>query len=342
MAFTLLAQSGLLAFGIGLGLVAGLVWLTRRFNFGMDTPGPHRLHTQSIPRIGGVAICGAFVLGSWLNLWPANLLNNQIVGVMVTALLITALGFVDDLRNLKPRTKLFGQIAVAGLAVLGFDILIPYINNPLGGIIQFDYLVSVLVSLAWLVSMPNVVNLLDGVDGLATGILAIFSLVLLCVAIQFNQVELGALAAALLGATGAFLVFNFNPAKIFMGDSGSLFLGIVAGELSILAGAKLATVMLVLAIPIIDVAYTILRRLRQGVSIARRDTDHFHHRLLAMGLSPRQVCYVYYACASVFGLVTLIPITLLKVLAMGVACVVYVGLLAYVDHKIAEKGQEKK
>ncbi len=156
------------------------------------------------------------------------------------------------------------------------------------------------------------------------------------VALQFKQQELSILAATLLGSAVAFLVFNFSPAKIFMGDSGSLFLGLVVGELSILAGAKLATAMLVLAIPIADVAYTIYRRFRIGASLTQRDTEHFHHRLMAAGLSQRKVCVVYYVIAGSFGLVTLIPVTALKVIAMLVAFSIYVGLLAFVNRRVAK------
>lgn len=321
----------------GIGLVWFSLWAARRFNFGLDRPDPARGHHRRLPRIGGLALYGAFVLGSLTGLLPVDWANPQIRGVFMTVTLVMLAGFIDDLFDLKPVVKFAAQVGVALLAALGFEILIRFINNPLGGRLAFGYELSVLISLAWLLGVMNVTNLLDGVDGLATGVLIVFAFMLLIVAVVFQQRELSILAAALLGATAAFLLFNFSPAKIIMGDSGALFLGLLAGELAILAGAKLATVMLILAIPIADTAYTILRRLWAGRPIAGRDAQHLHHRLLAIGLSQRQVCFVYYAIAGSFGLVTLIPITSLKVLAMGAAFLAYLGLLIFVNRRAEQQ-----
>lgn len=318
----------------GIVLTLGVLLVTYRYNFGMDKPGPPKIHRKAIPRVGGLALYGAFMVGSLTNLLPADLLNRQILGVMVTVPIILGIGFLDDIISLKPSVKFVGQLSAAILATMGFEILIRYVNNPIGNRLEFGYELAILISVFWLLGVMNVTNLLDGVDGLATGVIAIFSFILLMVALTFQQRELSVLAAALLGSTLAFLFFNFSPAKIFMGDSGSLFLGMVVGELSILAGAKLATVMLILAIPIADTAYTIFRRLKAGRSLARRDTNHLHHRLMAIGLTQSQVCSVYYIVAGSFGFMTLIPIILLKIIAMLIAFLAYIGLLIFINWRL--------
>lgn len=329
---SLILKTLLIAFVTGLVLVRGIIFLAHKYGVGLDKPGKGRIHNRPVSRIGGVAMYGAFMAGCLLTLGPLGISNKQVLGVVITASIVTGVGFWDDLFNLKPLPKFIGQLMAVLLAVLGFEILIRFINNPLGGTLQFGWIITLSLSTFWLLGTINVTNFLDGLDGLATGVTVIFSFILLLVALTFQQQQLSILAAALLGATLAFLLFNFSPAKLFMGDSGSMFLGLIIGELSILSGAKLATVMLILAIPIMDTAYTIVRRLTSGTKMSQRDTNHLHHRMMAAGFSQRQVCLIYYAVAGFFGFVVLIPITVVKVTAVLVACLVYVGLLIFMSN----------
>lgn len=319
----------------GICLVLVIRYLAHKYNLGLDHPTPDKIHQKTLPRIGGVALYGAFIIGLLTNLRVEDFYNPQIIGVIVTTTLITGLGFWDDLVELRPRPKFLGQLGVAILAVIGFEILIRFINNPLGGTLEFGYFLGVGLSIFWLLGTMNVTNLLDGLDGLATGVTAIFAIILLLVAFMFNQRELVTLATALFGASLAFLLFNFSPAKIFMGDSGSMFLGLLVGELSILAGAKLATVMLILAIPIMDTAYTIFRRLRRGVSFSQKDTNHLHHQLIEIGLSQRQVCLIYYLVAGTFGFIVLIPVTWVKIGGTVIAGLIYLAILFFIN-KVTE------
>jgi len=163
------------------------------------------------------------------------------------------------------------------------------------------------VSLFWLVSMMNTVNFLDGVDGLAAGVIAIVAAILVLAAGQLQQPEVVQMSAALAGCCVGFLIFNFHPARIFMGDSGAHFLGIALGMISILGVAKVAVAfalvapVLALALPIIDTGWAMIRRRRQGESMARPDRLHLHHRLQSLGLNPRQTCYVFYAASALLG-----------------------------------------
>jgi UDP-GlcNAc:undecaprenyl-phosphate GlcNAc-1-phosphate transferase len=334
MFHTVMLKTLLISFVSGVVLVLVILLLTYKYKFGMDNPDSFRIHRKPIPRIGGIALYGAFIIGCLTNSSSLDFFNKQIFGVMFTGTIIVGIGFLDDIFNLKPLFKFVGQLVVVVLAALGFNILMRYVNNPFGEQFEFGYELAVLISVFWLLGTINVTNLLDGVDGLATGMTFIFSLILLLVALMFNQRELSILVIALLGSTLAFLLFNFSPARLFMGDSGSLFLGLMIGELSILAGAKLATVMLILAIPIMDTAYTIVRRLMAGVKFTQRDTNHLHHRMMKAGLSQRQVCLVYFTVAGFFGFVVLIPVTIVKIIAALIASLTYVGLLIFINQSI--------
>jgi UDP-GlcNAc:undecaprenyl-phosphate GlcNAc-1-phosphate transferase len=178
------------------------------------------------------------------------------------------------------------------------------------------------VSLFWMLGMQNTVNFLDGVDGLAAGVVFIVALTLLIAAAGKDQIEVVRFAGALAGACAGFLLFNFSPARIFMGDSGSHFLGAAVGVISILGVAKvavgfaLAVPILALALPIADTAWAIVRRRRDRSSVARPDLDHIHHRLQAMGLNPRQTCYVFYSATALLGTVGLMMFGHRRILAV--------------------------
>jgi UDP-GlcNAc:undecaprenyl-phosphate GlcNAc-1-phosphate transferase len=197
-------------------------------------------------------------------------------------------------------------VALSVLAVVVFGIEIKYFSLPGGHLFQLGLLMAP-VSVFWLVSMQNTVNFLDGSDGLAAGVIAIVAVILMLAAGQLRQPEVVRLSGALAGCCAGFLLFNFPPARIFMGDSGAHFLGIALGMISILGVAKvavafaLAAPVIALAVPIADTGWAILRRRRQGTSVARPDLMHLHHRLQSFGLNPRQTCYVFYAASALLG-----------------------------------------
>jgi UDP-GlcNAc:undecaprenyl-phosphate GlcNAc-1-phosphate transferase len=236
-------------------------------------------------------------------------------GVLVVSGLAAVLLIVDDRWPVRPALKFALQLALALLAVVGFGFLITFVGLPGLGSGQVHVLIlgwfAYPISIFWLLGMQNTVNFLDGVDGLAAGVVFIVTITLMLAAAGLGQVEVVQLGGALAGCCAGFLLFNFHPARIFMGDSGAHFLGITLGVLSIVGVAKVAVAfalvvpILALALPIGDTAWAILRRRMVKASVAKPDLEHLHHRLLAFGLDARQTCYVFYAASALLGAIGL-------------------------------------
>ncbi len=282
-------------------MVPVALWLSRRFGV-LAQPGGRHAHANPTPLLGGLAMWAGFAAGTLLFAH----LNLETVGVLVVSGLAMALLVIDDKRGMRPLVKLGVQVGLALLAVVGFGIEIKFFSLPGGHIVQLGLLVAP-VSVFWLVGMQNTVNFLDGADGLAAGVVAIVALILMLAAGQLNQLEVVQLSGALAGCCAGFLLFNFPPARIFMGDSGAHFLGIALGMISIVGIAKVAVAFalaapaLALALPIADTGWAILRRGWQGRSVAAADTLHIHHRLQSFGLDARQTCFVFYAASALLG-----------------------------------------
>jgi UDP-GlcNAc:undecaprenyl-phosphate GlcNAc-1-phosphate transferase len=229
------------------------------------------------------------------------------LGLLLSAAVITTLMVFDDLGGVRPVFKLVFQVAASLLAIVVFGISIKFIGLP-GHIVTLSLAASIPLTLLWFVGLQNTINLIDGVDGLAAGVVAIVAATLLLAAINRGESDIVILAGALIGACVGFLFFNWHPARIFMGDSGSNFLGFTLAALSVLSVAKGAIVLALvvpLAIPIVDTAWAIVRRRLRGRSIAAPDTEHLHHRLLDFGLSSRETALVFYfgtAIAAALGL----------------------------------------
>lgn len=303
--------------------------LAERWGF-MDQPRqPRHLHPAPTPRLGGVALLLSFLLGIALTfLLPVERQDpqelNRLLGMILGAGLVFLMGIYDDRRELSPLPQLAGQFLGATLAILS-GIVIAEISAPGGELLSFPLWFSVAFTYFWLLGTMNTLNWLDGVDGLAAGVTGIASLLFFIHSLSLGQVSVALLPLALAGACFGFLPHNFYPARVFMGTAGSLFLGFTLGNLSIIGGAKAATALLVLGIPILDVAWQILFRLRRGRSPFLGDRGHLHHRLLDMGFSPRQVLLFFYLFAALFGgLALLLPSGVYKfyaLLALGILTV---------------------
>ncbi|HIU64607.1 MAG TPA: undecaprenyl/decaprenyl-phosphate alpha-N-acetylglucosaminyl 1-phosphate transferase [Candidatus Avacidaminococcus intestinavium] len=267
----------------------------------VDKPDERKVHTRVMPRLGGLAIFVAFLLSVVVTMG----ITNDVLGILLGSLAIVVVGILDDKYQLPAKVKLLGQIGAACILVL-FDIRIEWLNNPVGGYFYLDYL-SVPFTVFWVVSFTNVVNLMDGLDGLAAGVSAIASITIIIVALQESYFAVAALSAALAGAIIGFLRYNFNPATIFMGDTGSMFIGYTLAAISIFGAVKsAATIALVvpaiaLGLPIMDTAFAIIRRKINGKPIFKPDKGHLHHRLLALGLSQRQVVLLMYLVSALLG-----------------------------------------
>lgn len=283
-----------------------------------DVPDERKVHTRPTPRLGGVAIVLAFfapVTGLLLiDAGASSALTQsipQVIGLYVGGVLIAALGVFDDLKGANAIQKLVVQV---GVAVLMFflDYRIDAISNPFGaGALELGVM-ALPVTVLWFVGVINAVNLVDGLDGLAGGIGFIAVSVLFALGIMGDNVLVALFCACLAGALGGFLIFNFNPARIFMGDTGSLFLGFVLAAFSISTSSKgtttvaLVVPILALGLPIIDTFLAISRRVRKQRPIFSADQDHIHHKLLRAGLSHRQAVITLYVVAAFLALAALL------------------------------------
>ena len=321
-----------------------------------DEPGGRRKHAGRIARTGGIAIFVSFSVGVLLtqrldlhSTDPNEPL--RIGGLLLGLIIVFVFGLLDDKFEFKPGLQFVAQ-AVASIVAIASLIIIERFNNPFTNqpviLSEIAPWLIVPLSLFWLMGMMNTVNWLDGLDGLAAGIAAIFSAVLFVAMVQDTatqdpQLSIAPLPLALLGATLGFLPYNFYPARVFMGSSGALTLGFALGCLGIIGGAKMATVLLVLAVPIIDVAWLIVSRVRHGKSPLQGGRDHLHFRLLDLGLSQRQIVIGYYLISALFGaLALLIEARIYKVLALGVLGVVTLTVLIIVAQKSEQVEQTKK
>lgn len=285
------------------------------FSFGkVDNPGTRKIHRNPIPRMGGIAICIGFftsLLGiEYLHPGYFSKLPTEWQGIIYGGIFIFIVGLVDDLVNLRPKVKLLGQIMAASIAFY-FGVKLSFITNPFGGMLLFPIWLSYLLTIFWLVAITNTINLIDGLDGLAGGVSIISGITLFMIAVERGQSLSALVAIALVGGTIGFLRYNFNPAQIFMGDCGSLFLGFMLGALSLTGVMKVAATVavflpiLILGIPIFDTAFAIVRRLLNRKPIFQADNGHLHHRLLRIGLSQRRAVMLIYGFSGLLGGVAL-------------------------------------
>lgn len=272
----------------------------------IDVPkDDRRVHDKPIPRLGGLAIYIGF-MAAVLVLVPYS---TKLLGILTGATLIVMLGVVDDIKPLPSKVKLLVQI-VAALILAGCGVRVEWVTNPFDSVDGMAYLsyFSYPITVFWVVGVTNTLNLIDGLDGLAAGIASIAALSLLVVSIMNGHPTVVIYTAALAGSAIGFLPHNFNPAKIFMGDTGSTFLGFVLAAISIEGAIKGATTLaiaipiLALGLPIFDTTFAIIRRAVNGKPIMEADKGHLHHRLLALGLSQRQVVFTLYAVSAFLGL----------------------------------------
>ena len=291
-------------------LVMPLVILLAKRTGAMDAPNARKVHKKPIPRIGGLGIYAGFMASIIFVAVRFGLDGEQLtetIGLVVSGSLIVALGLVDDYKNLPAKIKLLGQICAAAVLVLLFGVRIDFVTDPFGDYIYLEWF-AIPATMLWLVGLTNTVNLIDGLDGLAAGVAAIASFTILLIALEQNFILVAVLTAALAGAAVGFLRYNFHPADIFMGDTGSMFLGFMLAGISVTGAVKsVATIALVvpifaLGLPILDTTFAIVRRVRGGVPIFKPDKGHLHHRLLGVGFTQRQAVLLLYVISALFGL----------------------------------------
>ncbi|SFL88652.1 UDP-GlcNAc:undecaprenyl-phosphate GlcNAc-1-phosphate transferase [Paenibacillus sp. 1_12] len=280
--------------------------LVKRFAFwvgAVDAPNHRKVHSRIMPRLGGLAIFIAFV-GAYFVVSPA-VQSDVALGLLVGGAIVVLVGALDDRFDLSPRIKLLGQI-IAACVVVYSGVVIDLVNVPFGDTMISLTWLSVPLTIFWIVGVTNAINLIDGLDGLSAGVSGIAITTILVLALMMGNVTVVLLSVILLGSIIGFLFYNFHPAKIFMGDSGALFLGFALATLSIL-GFKQSIVLsllvpiMILGVPISDTLFAILRRWVNKTPISKPDKSHLHHCLLQLGFSHRITVLIIYGIASIFG-----------------------------------------
>jgi UDP-GlcNAc:undecaprenyl-phosphate GlcNAc-1-phosphate transferase len=277
----------------------------------MDVPKDNRrIHNRPIPLLGGLAIYFSFIITLFLKMGK---LTESETGLILGATIIVIGGILDDKFDIKPWCKLLFQLAAAGVLII-YGIKIEIITNPFNSIYQFINIgvMSIPLTIIWVIGITNALNLIDGLDGLAAGIAFISSITIFIIALLNNRYEAAVLTSILAGAILGFLPYNFNPASIFMGDTGSQLLGFLLAAISMEGAIKsaaafsVAVPILALGIPIYDTLFAVIRRKINGKPIMQADRGHLHHRLLDMGLTQKQVVMIMYSISAVLGSISII------------------------------------
>ena len=283
----------------------------------VDRPGHRRVNVVPIPRGGGVAVATAFIVvvvafaiaNAELRLLPSPFTVDlaSVVALLLGGGVAAAFGVLDDYFDLRARWQFAGQLVLAGLAI-GLGVTIDFLTNPFGpGLVRLEGPFAVGFTVLWIAGMINSINFIDGLDGLSSGVVLIAAVTLGLISLTaVSQPYVAVLCFALAGSLLGFLRWNFHPASIFVGTSGVMFMGYALAVLSILGTAKIAVALLVLAVPIIDAFWIIVRRLAQGRSPFSPDRGHLHHRLLDVGLSHRQTVLLIYAICIGLGALSLL------------------------------------
>lgn len=307
----------------------------------IDKPDARKVHQVSIPRLGGLAIYIGYIVSLCYSVSDIS----AVKGLLIGSVILVAVGIWDDIKQIGPKTKLLGQIIAA--------LMVPLFGNSVHFISIGDYMLyleylAVPLTVFWIVGFTNIVNLIDGLDGLAAGISLIACITIFVVTMQMGQVDLACITLALAGAACGFLRYNFNPAKIFMGDTGSMLLGYTMASISVMGSVKTAATValvvpvIVLGLPILDTLFAIIRRRINGRPVFKPDKGHLHHRLLAMGLTQKQAVLLMYAVTAVLGCISIIVakvnilIGLVLVLIILGACVwtaTKIGIIAKDDER---------
>ena len=309
----------------------------------MDNPGEaRRIHQHPIPRMGGMAIFFGFLVSVVLFVE----VTKPVQGILIGAVIIVATGVVDDIVSIKYWLKLLAEILAAAIAVL-HGVTIQVLMNPNVFSAEESIVIGILsipVTILWIVGVTNAVNLIDGLDGLACGVSVISSVTMLVVALMVAEPNVALILACLMGACVGFIPYNLNPAKIFMGDTGALLLGYILATVSIMGMFKFYAVVtflapiLALALPIFDTLFAIIRRLLRGENPMKPDRGHLHHRLLDHGLSQKQAVAVLYALSAMLGLTAVVICStgrlrlLLLLIELGIAVAVGLFVWRTIEH----------
>lgn len=314
----------------------------------VDQPSARRINDHPVPRMGGISIfCGLM-----LALLLFAKLTLQVRGIMLGAVIISVMGGLDDVYDLPPWVKFLAQFAAAFVAIR-CGVLVDAVTNWLsfGESVFVGRVLSYTLTALWIVYCTNAVNFIDGLDGLAVGMTAVSAATLFFISLRVSDPNISVILICLIGACLGFLPFNWNPAKIFMGDVGSQMLGFVLSTVSVIGLFKMHALVtmlipfLAMAVPISDTAFAIIRRLCKGQSPFKADRGHFHHRLLDLGLTQKQVVLFLYSIAIVLGLFAYLMVgstRKIKIIIVAAAFLIVFAIVLYVSKLFPKKRQRQK
>lgn len=303
-----------------MGLALALTPLVKKFAVrigAMDKPNARKVHTRIMPRLGGLGIYLAFIItvaallpfvSSWFTTRDMSFVSAFLIGGTI----IVLIGALDDRFELSAKVKLLGQIVAASVVVFGFNIRVDFVNIPFqDAYSSLETWVSIPLTILWIVGVTNAINLIDGLDGLAAGVSGIAIGTIAVMSFLMGNTMIALMCLVLLGSIIGFLFFNFHPAKIFMGDTGSLFLGFSLAMLSMLGFKQIAVVsfitpLIIIGVPLSDTLFAIIRRAVQRKPIFSPDKGHLHHCLRELGFSHRQTVLIIYGIAAFFGVLAII------------------------------------
>jgi UDP-GlcNAc:undecaprenyl-phosphate GlcNAc-1-phosphate transferase len=292
----------LAAVAIVLALTPVVVRLAPRIG-ALDVPSDRpRVHSRPVPRIGGIAIVAGILIPAAIFIHP----DGAFLGILIGTFCVALLGLVDDIRGIRPSVKLVGVSAIALIPVVGYDVTISHVTLPLVGTYDLSG-VEYPLTILWIAAFANLVNLIDGMDALAAGLVAIATFTLALLSASFERTDEAAMALIVCGATLGFLRHNYHPARIFMGDTGALALGFVVAAVAVEGVAKtaatiaLAGPMLLMAVPILDTSFVVLKRLKYRRPPWEADHNHFYHRFLRIGFSQRRTAAYLHVWAGLLA-----------------------------------------
>ncbi len=316
----------------------------------VDVPkDSRRMHKKPIPRLGGIAIFFGFLVSCLCFV----VMSREMMAIIVASMIIVLLGVLDDRKPIRAIYKLLIQIFAAFIVAYFGDVTIGVFTNP-NLFSESQYLIlgnlSIPITIVWIVAITNAVNLIDGLDGLAAGVASISSICLLIIALMVSEINIAVFTACIAGACFGFLPYNFNPAKIFMGDSGSTFLGFVLACISIegvfkaYAVVSFAVPLLVMALPLFDTTVAILRRIKNRKPIMAPDRGHLHHKLIDMGFSQKQAVGILYSISAFLGItaIILVGFGVMRALALLTIAIIFIIASLYFSNKKEDNETEEE
>lgn len=342
-----------LAFGLAWGFSKITIILARKLKI-LDYPGQDRkIHQQPVPLLGGLAIYSAFVLTIFIlwqgdYLWDGRINIGTVGWFLLAGMVLMINGYLDDKYSLKPKISILGPI-LASFIVIAAGLKIAYISHPAGGVLYLDNVFSssfipIIITFLWLLGITYTTKLLDGIDGLTSSIGLIASLVIFGVSLSWDVVgsSTSLLSLALAGAIFGFLLFNWHPAKIFLGEGGSTFIGFALGVLSVISGSKIATALLVMGLPVLDIFWVIIRRIKNKKPIWHGGHEHLHFRMLRSGFSQKQIVLFLSFVSLSFGIISIFFTTKIKISALVLVFVIMIMLSSWLNYRLRENHGEEQ